>query len=145
MTLGELIRIRAEEFRNHIALIQPDEATLTYKGFNEKVNQFAHFLLEKGIKKGDRVAILLQNSIEFVISYFAIVKIGAIVLPLNTMLTFEELDFILQDAKAVALITSQSFKETADELIARVDSLDFLLEIESFEKDLFARDVGDTL
>ncbi len=144
MTLGELIKLRAEEFGKNIALIQPnDEATgfnaLTYKNFNEEVNQLSNFLLEKGIKKNDKVAILLQNSIEFVISYFAIVKIGAVAIPLNTMLTFEELDFILQDAKASALITSQSFKETTDELVARVDSLRFLLQIENFEKDCFSQ------
>lgn len=137
MTLGELIRTRAKKFPNHIALIQPNEAQLTYKAFNKKVNQLAHFLLKKSIKKTDKVAILLQNSIEFVVSYFAIVKIGAIVLPLNTMLTFEELDFILQDARAVALITSRPFKDTTDELIARVDSLRFLLDVESFQKECF--------
>ena len=142
MTLGELIKLRAEEFGSkHLALIQPETAetfkALTYKGFNDKVNQLSHLLLDKGVKKTDRVAILLRNSIEFVISYFAIIKIGAIALPLNVMLTFEELDFIIQDAKASALITSRSFKEIADELMARVDSLQFLLEIENFEKECF--------
>jgi long-chain acyl-CoA synthetase len=142
LTLGELIRIRAEEFGNHIALIQPDEARLTYKAFNEKVNQLAHFLSKKGIKKRDKVAILLQNSVEFVISYFAIAKIGAIALPLNNMLTFEELDFILQDSGSVALITSECFKETADVLLARVDSLRFKWETENFPKECFKE--GDT-
>ncbi len=131
MTLGELVKLNAAKFGDNIALIQPnDEAagfkTLTYKSFNEKVNQLANFLSLKGVKRTDKIAILLQNCIEFIISYFAIVKIGAVVLPLNTMLTFEELDFILQDAKAVGLISSGPFKETADELLTRVDSLKFL-------------------
>lgn len=142
MTLGELIKLRAEEFGSkHLALIQPETQTsfkaLTYKDFNDKVNQLVHFLSSKGIKKSDRIAILLQNCIEFIISYFAIVKIGAIALPLNIMLTFEELDFIIQDAKASALITSQSFKQISDELVARIDSLQFQLEIENFGKDCF--------
>ncbi len=139
MTLGELIQIRAEEFGDRIALIQPDEAKLTYKAFNEKVNQLAHFLLEQGIEKGQRISILLQNSLDFVISYFAIVKIGAIALPLNSMLTFEELDFILQDAKTVGLITSQSFMEMANELLARVDSLKFLWKVEDFKEECFKK------
>jgi long-chain acyl-CoA synthetase len=143
LTLGELIRLKADKAgRAHLALIQPnDEAAgfkaLTYKGFNEKVNQLANFLSSKGIKKSDRVAILLHNCIEFVVSYFAIVKIGAIALPLNTMLTFEELDLILQDAKAVGLITSGLFKETADELFTRVDSLKFLWMEENLEGECF--------
>lgn len=142
MTLGKLVKLKAEEFGENIAVIQPDEEamafnSLTYKDFNRKVNQLAHFLLEKGIKRGDRVAVLLQNSIEFVISYFAIVKIGAIVVPLNTMLTFEELDFILQDAKAVGLVTSALFKETSGELLTRVDSLKFLWMEENLEEECF--------
>jgi long-chain acyl-CoA synthetase len=142
LTLGELIKSKAEEFgSNHLALIQPETdisfRALTYKDLNDRVNQLAHFLLEKGINKTDRAAILLRNSLEFIISYFAIAKIGAIAVPLNVMLTFEELDFIIQDAKASALITSASFKETSDELVARIDSLQFKLEIENFEKDCF--------
>lgn len=142
MTLGELVKLKAEEFGSkHLALIQPETdvsfRALTYKDFNDRVNQLAHFILKKGIKKSDRVAILLRNSIEFIISYFAIAKIGAIAVPLNIMLTFEELDFIIQDAKASALITSESFEEMADELVARIDSLQFKLEIENFERDCF--------
>lgn len=155
MTLGELIKSRAEDFGSrHLALIQPETEAmgyhvgyptvsgfkaLTYKGLNDKVNQLVHFLLNKGVKKADRVAILLRNSIEFIISYFAIVKIGAVVLPLNVMLTFEELDFIIQDAKASALITSEAFKEMSEELMARIESLQFLLAIEDFEKECFRK------
>ena len=137
MTLGEIINLKAEEFRDRVAFVQPGEVSLTYKIFNKKVNQLANFLLHKGFKKGDKIAILLQNRLEFIISYFAIIKIGAVVLPLNNMLTFEELDFILKDAKTVALITSETFKETADELMARVDSLKLLLKVENFESECF--------
>ena len=137
MTLGELINLKAEEFGDHVAFVQPGEVSLTYKVFNQKANQLANFLLHKGLKKGDKIAILLQNCLEFIISYFAIVKIGAVVLPLNNMLTFEELDFILKDAKTVALITSETFKETADELMTRVDSLKLQLKVENFESECF--------
>lgn len=147
MTLGELIKLKADNFGRNIALIQPNEEatssyTLTYRDFNDKVNQFAHFLLQKGIKKYDKVGILLQNSNEFVISYFAIVKIGAVAVPLNTMLTFEELDFILQDAKAVALVSSAAFKDTAEGLLTRVNSLKFLWMEEDLVKGCLK--TGDT-
>ncbi|HIE43401.1 MAG TPA: long-chain-fatty-acid--CoA ligase [Candidatus Omnitrophica bacterium] len=137
MTLGELLRDRAKEFADYTALVLPEEEKLTYKRLNEKVNQLAHFLLEAGIEKGQKLGILLPNSFEFVISLFAIGKIGAISLPLNNMLTFEELTFILQDSETVGLITSEPFTETGKSLLARVDSLKFLWAVEKLKEECF--------
>ena len=62
MTLGELINLKAEEFGDHVAFVQPGEVSLTYKVFNQKANQLANFLLHKGLKKGDKIRTHTPNS-----------------------------------------------------------------------------------
>ncbi|HBN84897.1 MAG TPA: AMP-dependent synthetase, partial [Clostridiales bacterium] len=56
---------------------------ITWKEFDEKANRFANLLSSKGLKKGNKVAILLMNCLEWLPIYFGILKIGAIVVPLN--------------------------------------------------------------
>jgi acyl-CoA synthetase (AMP-forming)/AMP-acid ligase II len=70
-----------------------------------RVNKLAHYLTRNGIKKGDRVAIYLPNSPEYVISYFAVFSLGAIAVPLDIRLTVEELIGILNHAGASLLFS----------------------------------------
>lgn len=83
---------------------------------NERCNRTAHALLKSGVKPGDRVALLMMNSIEFVESFFAIAKIGAVAVPLNWRLVVGELSFILKDAGATTLIYGGQFANVVKEL-----------------------------
>ena len=73
---------------------------LSYAELNERSNQTANMLIDLGVKKGDRVSLLLMNGVEFMESFFAIAKIGGIVVPLNWRLIPDELSFILKDSGA---------------------------------------------
>ena len=66
------------------------KSKVTFKQFREQVKRLAGGLSSIGLKKGDRAAMLLSNSIEFVVSYFAILSLGAEAVPLNTFLRMEE-------------------------------------------------------
>jgi long-chain acyl-CoA synthetase len=70
----------------------------TFRDMDRLVDVFASFLLGRSIEPGDRVAILSQNNPHYIASYFGILRAGAIVLPLNNLLTHEEIDYILNDA-----------------------------------------------
>ena len=96
----------------------------TYGELNQRCNQIANAYLNAGIQKGDRVAFLLMNSIEFMESYFALAKIGAVVVPLNWRLVPDELEFILKDSGATRLIFDEDFIETVVELHGRGDKTD---------------------
>ncbi len=85
--------------------------------FKQKIDTFARFLEFSGIKAGDRVAIVVGNSEEFMISLFAITKIGAIAVPINTFLKKEEFEYILNDCEAKILISSPNFSEETKNLI----------------------------
>ncbi len=91
----------------------------SYAEANARCNQTAHALLGLGIEKGDRVGLLLMNSMEFFESFLAIAKIGAICVPLNWRLVPDELEFIMSDAGTKALIFGDEFKEAVVDLQAR--------------------------
>ena len=105
-TLYEIISYQGKKRKRKVALFVDDEK-IRYGEILEKVDKLALFLTQKGIKEGDRVALFLRNSPEFIYTVFAVSKIGAIAVPINTFLKSEELDYILKDAGAKLLVASQ--------------------------------------
>jgi len=120
--LAQVLDNSVEKFPNRDVIIF-GQRKIKYRELDILSDKVACGLLELGIKKGERVAILLNNCPEFIICYFAIVKTGAIIVTINHMLTVDEVKFILEDSKASALITSEVFKDKARQLNLRLDSL----------------------
>ena len=87
----------------------PYRREITWHVFNEKANRFAHLLEERGIKKGDKVGILLMNCLEWLPIYFGILKCGAIAVPLNFRYTSEEIDFCVNKADVDILVFGPEF------------------------------------
>ena len=77
---------------------------MTWAEFNTSANRFANLLLSRGIKKGDKVAILMMNCIDWLPIYFGILKAGALAVPLNFRYSSDEIDYCLQLAEADVLI-----------------------------------------
>ena len=107
----ELILTQARERGRKVALFVEDEK-IRYRELLEKVDLFAGFLHSKGVGEGDRVALFLRNSPEFVISLFALSKLGAIAVPINTFLKSDELRYILEDSGAKLLVASATYEKT---------------------------------
>jgi len=82
---------------------------MSWRVFEEKANRMANLLLKRGIKKGDKVAILLMNCLEWLPIYFGILKTGAIAVPLNFRYTAEEIKYCLQLSETAALIFGPEF------------------------------------
>jgi len=82
---------------------------MSWRVFDEKANRMANLLVKRGIKKGDKVAILLMNCLEWLPIYFGILKIGAIVVPLNFRYTAEEIKYCLGLSETIALIFGPEF------------------------------------
>ncbi|UWG95435.1 acyl--CoA ligase [Dehalobacter sp. DCM] len=101
---------------------------MTWGVFDEKANRFANLLIKRGIKKGDKVAILLMNCLEWLPIYFGILKAGAVAVPLNFRYTAEEIKYCLELSDTVALIFGPEFigrVETIVERIPKVKTLFF--------------------
>lgn len=90
-----------------------NDSDITYGELNEKVNRLANALREMGIKKGDRVALLLVNSPVYVVAFFAVMKLGAVAVNLNVGIQGEELMDFLQDSDASVIITLDIFLHNA--------------------------------
>jgi len=91
------------------------EASMTYLEIASRSRQLARGLLESGIKPGDRVALLLYNSLDYWVCYFAITRIGAIVVRLNFRLSGDELEYALNDSTAVmAICDAELFERVVD-------------------------------
>ncbi|MGI6684520.1 MAG: AMP-binding protein [Bacillota bacterium] len=82
---------------------------MTWRVFDEKANRLANLLLKRGIKKGDKVAILLMNCLEWLPIYFGILKTGALAVPLNFRYTAEEIKYCLELSETRALIFGPEF------------------------------------
>ena len=100
---------------------------LTYKQFASLVDNVSLALYHKyGIRKGDRVALMLRNGWEFPVSFFALVKIGAIAVPLNTAYKGEEAAFQINDSGSIMVIVDSEFREVITEIkpeISKVKSI----------------------
>jgi fatty-acyl-CoA synthase len=106
------------------ASLMPDKAALifegevfTYKRLNERINQTAHKLKGMGIGKGNRVGVLMYNTHELVEIFFALGKIGAILVPLNTRFVSTEIEYIIRDSRLDVLIFGQPFVGVLEPLI----------------------------
>jgi long-chain acyl-CoA synthetase len=111
-----------ESCRRHpdrVAVIH-EKTRLTYGELNRDVNALGKYLQGLGIGKGDKVALMLGNCPEFVISYFAAVRIGAVAVTLNAMSTPYELQHLLSDCDAGILITAAALAKRFDEIKADV-------------------------
>lgn len=83
---------------------------LTYKEIYNHVIAFADILKEKEIKKSDNVILYIENSAEYIIAYFAIIYLGAVVVPINIFMDIENVEYIVADTKASLIITSEKRK-----------------------------------
>lgn len=103
MNLSTMVNNHAQRVPNWDAVVSENQI-LSWKEFNDSINKLGNALRRLGIKKGDRVAIYLPNSPEYIVSYFAVVRIGAIVVPLNLMYRSSELNYIINNSGASLLI-----------------------------------------
>ena len=110
MTLTDILREKASSIGDRTAVIYRDEP-VTYSELEARVNRFAQALAGLGVGRGDKVAIMLNNCPEFIVSYFACACLGAVAVPVNIFYKERELDYLLRDSDAVALVANPAFAE----------------------------------
>lgn len=120
--LVEMLERSVARFGDREAVID-DNARLTYREFDHLCNNLAYSLRELGVKKGDRVAILMPNSWEFAASYYGIVRLGAIAVCLNWRCAAPELEYMLNDSEVTYLLMSPEYWETISSIRDKVPSL----------------------
>ncbi len=119
--ITEVRRVTWKEYE----LIEPNpechyRREITWKVFDEKANRFANMLIERGIKKGDKVGILLMNCLEWLPIYFGILKTGALAVPLNFRYTADEIKYCLDLADVDILMFGPEFIGRIEEIAENI-------------------------
>ncbi len=108
--LHQLISQQSQESGDQIAIKFANQS-LSYKQLNEKANQLAALLINEGVKKGDKVAFVLDRSEQLVVIMLGIMKTGAIYVPVDPQFPLNRINHMLTDSGAALLITSEDYKE----------------------------------
>ena len=111
MNLGQNLKVNAKKFPKTVCL-KDRRRRFTYPETNRRVNQLAHSLLALGLSKGDKVAVLLENSIEIIEMYLATAKTGLVIVPINFRLVSADVEYILGNSDAKALVVHDQFTGT---------------------------------
>ncbi|MBC8876201.1 MAG: AMP-binding protein [Planctomycetes bacterium] len=117
MQLESFLETSATQFPDKIALVCGKQR-LTYAELDQQCNRLAHALLAEGIERGDRVAVYLDNSVEAVVSVFAILKAGAVFMMVNPTTKADKLTYVLNNSRAAAVILPARAIRTLHESLA---------------------------
>jgi fatty-acyl-CoA synthase len=114
LTLGEVLDRSAIAFptKEVICFFKKDEERITYSDLNERVNRLAGGLVKLGIKAGDKVAVWMPNRPEWIVTLFAVERIGAILVPMDIWYKAPEAEYILNHSDSVAVISLKDFGKT---------------------------------
>ncbi|MBA4417621.1 MAG: AMP-dependent synthetase [Syntrophus sp. (in: bacteria)] len=114
MHIGEILARNARMYPQDIALVERSPAEkkrteITWKEFDDRANKFANILAKKGVKKGDKVVHFMQNSIDWLVAYFGIIRTGAWVVPLNFRFTAEDVKYCSDVAEPMVVVFDEEF------------------------------------
>jgi len=118
MTIVEMLERNARLFPGKTAIIF-GESRISYRTFYEKANALANFLIAMGLKKGDRVGLILQKTPEVLISFLGVAAAGGIVFPIDYNQTLSHFEFLLKHTNPTVLITDERFQDILSRLEGR--------------------------
>lgn len=129
MPITEMLFLNAQMYPDEVSLIERDPGAgirreITWKEFEQQSNCIANALLNRGIKQGDKVALLMTNCLEWLPVYFGILKTGALAVPLNFRFTSQEIKKCLEAVETKALIYGPEFIERIDEIVNKMDCVE---------------------
>ncbi len=139
MTVGNVLRRSSANFPNKFAIICGDKK-ITYSELNKKVNSLSNSIIDMGLKKGDRIALLLHNCQEFIELYFACAKSGTVVVPINNLLKQKELTQIFKYIRPRALFFDPDFRQLVRQSMPNEKSIEFAIELSSESSDFIHYD-----
>ncbi|MEH7378637.1 MULTISPECIES: long-chain-fatty-acid--CoA ligase [Bacillaceae] len=134
LNLNENLKNSAARFPDHTAYTFLNQST-TYAELDKLVDCTASGLSAAGIRKGDRVALMLGNCPEFVIAYYGILRVGAVVVPINPVYTSGEISYILSNSQAKAVIAHSSLEATISPLREKLENLKMVIYTDSIESE----------
>ncbi|OAB38378.1 non-ribosomal peptide synthetase [Paenibacillus glacialis] len=119
-TVHELFEEQVERRPNNIAVVYKDQQ-LTYKELNEQANRLSQSLRVKGVKPGQIIAIMVEHSIEMIVSVLAVLKAGGAYVPIDVEYPLERINHIIEDSQTSLLLTRSALIQTLDSNVQVID------------------------
>ncbi|MEM1327114.1 MAG: amino acid adenylation domain-containing protein [Bacteroidota bacterium] len=123
--LPQSIQYNAQNHPNQAAFKCLNNA-ITYQKLDEKTNQLAHWLIEKGIQKGDRIGVFMNRCLESAIAIYGIMKAGAAYVPLDPSAPADRIRFVMNDCAISIILTTKGQRRQLKEVIAEPSSLQYI-------------------
>jgi long-chain acyl-CoA synthetase len=143
-SLHELLTQRAAFMpEKNFLFSEGDGRKFSYAEFVKSVNRTARMLASSGIGKGNVVSLLMPNSAEYIIAYFACWKLGAIAGPINSLLKAQEISFVISDSEAKALLVHSEFLPTIESVKKELPGVVVRVDDEAAATKKFENDSGD--
>ncbi len=142
MLLHHFFDDTTHRFPDKVALIC-DGQRVTYAELDKRVDQLAKMLHARGIEPGERVALFLDNGLEMVVGVYAALRIGAVIMPVNPLTKHDKLTFVLNDARASALITSGALSGVWLSALAANASIRTCVVVADAGKELSGSELSD--
>jgi fatty-acyl-CoA synthase len=133
LLVDEMLIRSARRFPNKIAIID-NEVRMTYQILQNRVSNLAGWFQSKGIKKGEKVSLLLYNSIEYTECFFALAKIGAVAVPINFRLQKLEFEYILANSDAKMLVAHHDFTSVIEQIRSNLPLLEDVVIVDEREE-----------
>ncbi|UCD56987.1 MAG: long-chain fatty acid--CoA ligase [Candidatus Hydrogenedentota bacterium] len=133
-TLGKMLEYRAANMPDKAALYFGDE-TVSFCELNRAANRYANVFRGMGIGTGDRVCLFSPNRLEFLYAYFGLIKLGAMMISLSVMLKADEAKYIIDDAGATMLITTEYLYPTIEPVRGRLATVERILYLDDNPPD----------
>ena len=146
LTLRQLLEARAAEAPDKVFLFsERDGRRFTYREFDAAVNRAANMLAARGVAKGDVVSLLMPNSAEYVVAYFACFKLGALAGPVNSLLKSEETAYVVGNSEAKIILYNSEFAPRVEEIRGDLPALReaVVFDDEAEATKDFASEAGD--
>src|SRR5438270_2274144 len=126
--IGDLLEQRVARTPDRAFLLsEADGRQLTYAEFEAAVDPTATMLAAHGIGKGDVVSLLMPNSVEYIIAYFACWKLGALAGPVNSLLKEHEIEFVMNNSEAKAILVHSEFQERVEKIRSQLPHLQSII------------------
>jgi acyl-CoA synthetase (AMP-forming)/AMP-acid ligase II len=123
LNLGQIQKINAKKFPKTVALKDANRA-FTYPQMNSRVNKLANSLTSLGLHKGDKIAVLLENCIEICELFLATAKTGIVIVPINFRLVSSEVEYIVNNSDAKAMVVHDLFAGTVDPVRSNLKNIE---------------------
>jgi acyl-CoA synthetase (AMP-forming)/AMP-acid ligase II len=126
MSFSDFLVRNSNRYPEKTAIVYRD-CRLTYRDLNERINRLAHHLMHIGVQKGDRVGFMFYNSNQFVESFFAVLKTGAMAVPLNWRMVAREIKWVLDQAKCKVFAYDEAFSRQVDPVKKQFTTVESLI------------------